>query len=56
MKEIVERKLKELNESYDMWLKRYDKEGLRYQEKELYDIKAKIRILEEILKESRGVE
>ena len=54
MKEIVIRKLQELEKDYDMWLERYDKEGLDYQEKELYDIHTKIRVLKEVLRESEG--
>lgn len=51
MKEIVENKLKELNKDYDRILEIYDKECLEYQEKELYDIHTKIRVLNEVLRE-----
>jgi len=51
MKEIIENKLEQLNKDYDRILEIYDKEGLEYQEKELYDIHTKIRVLNEVLRE-----
>lgn len=51
MKERIENKLKELEESYDYWLQQYDSDMLDYQENILHDIKIKIILLEEILNE-----
>lgn len=51
MKERIENKLKELEESYDYWLREYDREMQDYQENILHDIKIKIILLEEILNE-----
>ena len=51
MKERIENKLKELEESYDYWLREYDREMQEYQENILHDIKIKILLLEEILNE-----
>lgn len=52
MKEIVLAKLKELDKDYDMWLRHYENEGLEYQEEEIRVVRAKISILNEILRES----
>lgn len=52
MKEIVLAKLKELDKDYDMWLTHYEEEGQDYQEEEIRIIRAKISILNEILRES----
>lgn len=49
MREKVEAKLKELEESYDYWLEMYDKEQLEYQEQELRELKEKIYLLKELL-------
>lgn len=51
MKERIEEKLKELEESYDYWLKEYDREMQEYQENVLHELKIKILLLEEILNE-----
>ena len=51
MKERIENKLKELEESYDYWLREYDNDMLEYQEKVLHEMKIKIMLLEEILNE-----
>ena len=51
MREKVEKKLEELEESYDYWLKQYDSDLLEYQEHILNEIKAKIMLLKELLDE-----
>lgn len=51
MKERIENKLKELEESYDHWLRQYDSDMLEYQEDILREIKIKIMLLKEILDE-----
>lgn len=51
MKERIENKLKELEESYDYWLRQYDSDMLEYQENILREIKIKIMLLKEILDE-----
>lgn len=51
MKERIENKLKELEESYDYWLRQYDHDMLEYQENMLREIKIKIMLLKEILNE-----
>lgn len=51
MREKVEKKLEELEESYDYWLKQYDIDTLEYQEHILNEIKAKILVLKELLDE-----
>lgn len=51
MKERIENKLKELEESYDYWLRQYDRDMLEYQENALREIKIKIMLLKEILNE-----
>lgn len=51
MKERIEEKLKELEESYDYWLREYDREMQEYQENVLHELKIKILLLEEILNE-----
>lgn len=51
MKERIENKLKELEESYNYWLRQYDSDMLEYQEKILREIKIKIMLLKEILDE-----
>lgn len=51
MKERIENKLKELEESYDYWLRQYDSDMLEYQEDILREIKIKIMLLKEILDE-----
>ena len=51
MKERIENKLKELEESYDYWLRQYDTDMLEYQENILREIKIKIMLLKEILDE-----
>ena len=51
MKERIENKLKELEESYDYWLRQYDKDMLEYQENVLRELKIKIMLLKEILDE-----
>lgn len=52
MKEIILSKLKELEDDFDMWLTHYEEDGLEYQEEELNLVRAKISILNEILRES----
>lgn len=54
MKEIVERKLKELEKSFDYYLEKYDNENLEYQANKINELRAKISILNEVLKESEG--
>lgn len=49
MREKVEAKLKELEESYDYWLEMYDKDPLEYQEQVLRELKEKIYLLKELL-------
>lgn len=54
MKEIILKKLEELEKDFDMWLTHYEEEGWEYQEKELNNVRAKISILNEILRESEN--
>ena len=49
MKEIIERKLKELNESYDFWLEESDNQEREYIEDRLYTIRSKMNVLKEVL-------
>lgn len=49
MKEIIERKLKELNESYDLWLEESDNQEREYIEDKLYIIRSKMNVLKEVL-------
>ena len=51
MKERIKEKLKELEESYDYWLRVYDREMQEYEEEILHELKIKILLLEEILNE-----
>lgn len=52
MKELILKKLEELDKDYDMWLRHYEDEGLEYQEEEIRVVRAKISILNEIIRES----
>ena len=52
MKEIIERKLKELDESYDYWLEKLDEHEEKYIEDRLYTIRCKMNVLKEVLEES----
>lgn len=49
MKEIIEKKLKELNTYYDFWLGEIDEHDEEWIEDRLHSIRAKISILEEVL-------
>lgn len=51
MKELILKKLEELDKDYDMWLNAYDRDGLEYQEDELLIVRTKISILNEIIRE-----
>lgn len=52
MKEIIERKLKELNTSYDFWLGEIDEHDDEWIEDRLHSIRSKISILEEVLEDA----
>lgn len=52
MKEIIEKKLKELDESYDWWLEKLDEHEEKYIEDRLYAIRCKMSVLKEVLEES----
>ena len=52
MKELILKKLEVLDKEYDMWLRHYEEEGQDYQEKELNNVRSKIFVLNEILRES----
>lgn len=54
MKEIIERKIKDLEESYNFWLELQDIKEERRQN-HLDEIRSKIMILKEILNESKDV-
>lgn len=49
MKEIIEKKLKELDESYGYWLEQSDKNDEKYIEDRLYSIRSKMSVLKEVL-------
>ena len=49
MKEIIEKKLKELDESYDWWLEKLDEHEEKYMEDRLYTIRSKMSVLREVL-------
>ena len=51
MKERIKKKLKELEESYEFWLKQYDQEMLEWQENRLHELQIKIMLLKELLDE-----
>ena len=56
MKEIIKSKLKELNERLDYLLEEYEKDGYRYQENQIIEVRSQIRILEKVLEESGEIE
>lgn len=49
MKEIIERKLKELDKSYDWWLEKFDEHDDKYKTDRLNTIRSKMNVLREVL-------